>query len=75
MHLKVYQWRPRQMAVVRILQSHLHSVNGRKASGDLTIRPLLSTSEDLGMTTVLLVANCAGIGPRSITCLYALNEN
>ena len=47
--------RPRQIAVVRILQSQLRSV-----SGDLTIRPLLSTSEDLGMKTVLLAANSAG---------------
>ena len=36
------------MAVVRILQSQLHGVNGRGASGDLTIRPLLSTSGGLG---------------------------
>ena len=45
------------------------------ASGDLTIRPLLSTSEDLGMKAVLLAANCAGTGPPSITWLYALYEN
>ena len=32
-----------------ILQSQLHRVNGRNASGDLTIKPLSSTVEDLGM--------------------------
>ena len=36
--------------VVSILQSKLHSVHGRGASGDLTILPLLSRSEDLGIT-------------------------
>ena len=40
--------RPQQIAVVMILQS--------SASGDLPIRPLSSTMEDLGMKTVLLAA-------------------
>ena len=57
MHLKVYQRRPLLIAVVSILQSQWHSVNGRRASGDLTSLPLLSTSEDFGMNTVLLSAN------------------
>ena len=50
-------------------------VNGRSASGDLTMRPLLSTSEDLGIKTDLLAANSAGTGQPSITCLYALERN
>ena len=50
-----------------ILQSQLHSVNGRDASGDLTIRPLSSTSEDLGMKTVLVAATCAETAPPSST--------
>ena len=37
MHLMAYQWRPRQMAEVRSLQSQLHCVNGRSASGDRII--------------------------------------
>ena len=41
---------------------------------DLTILPLLSTSEDSGINTVLLSANSAGIVPPSNTCLYALNR-
>ena len=48
------------MAVVRILQSQLHNVSGRSASGDLTIRPLSSTVEVFGMNTVLLAANRGG---------------
>ena len=43
-----YPCRPKQIAVVMILKSQLHRVNGRSASGDLTIRPLSSTVEDLG---------------------------
>ena len=44
-HLMVYQWRPRQIAVVSILQSQLHSVNGRKASGDsVRITPMMEES-------------------------------
>ena len=62
-HLMVYQWRPRQIAVVSVLQSQLHSVSGRKASGDFKILPRLSTSEDLGINTVLLSAKSAGIVP------------
>ena len=54
-------------AVVSILQSQLHSVNGRRACGSLTILPLSSTSEDLGINTVLLSAKCAGIVPPSST--------
>ena len=38
----VYQWRPRQMAEVRSLQSQVHNVTGRSASGDRTILPLSS---------------------------------
>ena len=59
------EWRPRQMAEVRSLQSQLHSVNGRSASGDLTILPLSSMSEVLGIKTVLLSANCSGTVPPS----------
>ena len=59
-HLMVYPWRPRQIAEVSILQSQLHSVNGLKASGDLTILPLSSITKDLGTKTVLLSAECAG---------------
>ena len=50
-------------------------VNGRNASSDLTIRPLLSTSEDLGMETILLAKICAKVAPPSHICLYALNKN
>ena len=64
-HLMVYPWRPRQIAEVSILQSQLHSVNGLKASGDLTILPLSSITKDLGTKTVLLSAECAGIVPPS----------
>ena len=67
--------RPREIAVVSILQSQMHSVNGRKASHDLTILPLLSMLEDLGINTVLLLASSAGIVPPSSTCLYALKRN
>ena len=49
----VYLWRPRQIAVVRSLQSQLHSVNGRSASGDRIILPLSSMSDVLGIKTVL----------------------
>ena len=59
----VHQWRPRQIAEVRSLQSQLHSVNGRSASGDLTILPLSSMSEVLGIKTVLLSAKCSGTAP------------
>ena len=51
------------MAEVRSLQSQLHKVIGRNASGDRTILPLSSTSEDLGMKTVLLIAKCSGTAP------------
>ena len=44
--------------MVTILQSQLHSVHGCNASGDLSFRPLPSTSE--GMTTIQLAAKCAG---------------
>ena len=47
-HLMVYQWSPRQIAEVRKLQSHLHSVIGRSASSDLSTETLLSKSEHLG---------------------------
>ena len=42
MHLMVYQWRPPQVAEVSSLQSQLHSVNGRSASGDRIFLPLSS---------------------------------
>ena len=67
--------RPRQSAVVSILQSQLHSVNGRKASADLTILPLLSTSEDLGRNTVLFSVESAEIVSPSRLCSYALKRN
>ena len=38
------------------------------------MKPLLSTSADLGINTVLLVANCAGIAPPSSTDLYTLKN-
>ena len=38
-----YLCRPKQIAVLMILQSPLHKVNGRRAPGDLTMRPLSST--------------------------------
>ena len=47
----VYQWRPRQIADVRSLQSQLHNVNGRSASGDLIILPLSSMPEVFGIKT------------------------
>ena len=42
------------MAEVRSLQSQLHRVNGRSASGDRMILPLSTMSEVLGIKTVLL---------------------
>ena len=39
------------------LQSQLHSVSGRSAAGDLTIRPLSSIVDVLRMNTDLLAAN------------------
>ena len=36
---------------------------------------LLPTTEDLGINTVLLAANCAGTGPPSSTYFFALNKN
>ena len=47
-HLLEYLCRSKQIAVVMILQSQLHKVNGRSASGDLTMRPLSSTVEEFG---------------------------
>ena len=44
-HLMVYQCRPKHIAVVILLQSQSRNASGRNASGDLTIRPLSSTSE------------------------------
>ena len=49
--------RPRQMAEVKSLQSQLHNVNGRSASGDRIILPRLSVSEVKGIKTVRLSAN------------------
>ena len=49
MHLMEYLCRPKHIAVVITLQSKLHSVSGRDASGGLTMRPLSLTVEDLGM--------------------------
>ena len=69
-----YLCRPKQITVVMILQSQLHKVNGRNASSDLTMRPLSSTVEDLGMNTALLAAKCVGTEPPSTTDLYALNK-
>ena len=51
-----YLCRPKQIAVVMILQPQLHKVNGRNASGDLTMRQLQSTAEGSGMKAVLLEA-------------------
>ena len=65
MHLMVYQWRPRQMAEVRSLQSQLHSVSRRSASGDRIILPLSSMSEVFGIKTVLLSSKCSGTVPPS----------
>ena len=48
-----YLCRPKQIVVLMILQSPLHKVNGRYASGELTMRPLSSTMEDVGMKTIL----------------------
>ena len=62
-----YLCKPKQIAVVMILQSQLHKVNGRSASGDLTIRPLSSTVDDLGVKTV-------GTEPPSTTNPYTLNK-
>ena len=72
MHCIVYQWRPRQIADVRILQSQLHSVNGRSASGDRIILQLSSMSEVLGIKTVLVSAKCSRTTPPSNTYLQAL---
>ena len=60
--------------MVSILQSQLHNVNGRRASGDLTILPLLSTSEDVRINTVLLSASNVGVVPPPSTCLYELKR-
>ena len=49
----------------------MHNVRGRKASGDLTIRPWSSTELDLGMKTVLLAAKQGGSLPPSCGRLYA----
>ena len=46
----------RQMAEVRSLQSQLHKVNGRSASGDRMILPWSSISDVLRIKTVLLSA-------------------
>ena len=43
------------------LQSQLHKVNGRSASGDRIILPRSSVSEFLGIKTVLLSAKQSGI--------------
>ena len=40
--------RPRQIAEVRILQSQVHSVNGRSASGDPTIKAIVVDIGRLG---------------------------
>ena len=50
---------------VRSLQSQLHNVNGRSASGDRIILPLSSMSDVLGIKTVLLSAKCSGTVPPS----------
>ena len=62
-----FQGVPVEAAVVRSLQSQLHSVNGRRASGDLIILPLSSMSEVSGIKTVLLSEKCSGIVPPSST--------
>ena len=67
MRLMEYLCKPKVIAVVMILQSQLHKVRGRNASGDLTMRPLSSTVEDLGMKTVLLATKCVGTTPPSST--------
>ena len=70
-----YLCKLKQISVMMILQSQLHKVNGRGASGDPAIRPLSSTVEDLGMKMVLLAAKCVGTEPPSTTDLCALNKN
>ena len=75
MHLMVCQWRPRQIAEVRSLQSQLNSVNGRSASGDVAILPLSSMSEVLGIKTVLLSAKCSGTVPPPNRNQKALKRN
>ena len=47
-HLLEHLCRSKQIVVVMILQSQLHKVHGRSASGDLTMRPLSSTVEEFG---------------------------
>ena len=74
MHLMVYQWRPWQMADERSLQSKLHNVNGRSASGDRIILPRSSVSEVLWIKTVRLSAKQSGIFLSSRTAWQALNE-
>ena len=47
-------------AVVRTLQSQLHKVSNRRASGDRTILPRLSAASDFGMNTLLLAVKFVG---------------
>ena len=62
------------MAEVRSLQSQLHKVNGRRASGDRMILPLSSMSEVLGIKTVLLSVKQSGIAPPSKTAFFSIKE-
>ena len=57
-----YLCRPNHIAVVIFLQSQLHSVNGRDAFGDLTMRPSSSTLEDLGLKAVPARSKACGCG-------------
>ena len=65
MHLMEYTWRPRRMAEVRSLQSQLHSVNGRSASGDRKILDAVIVTELAGKCARLIRT----IAPRTCRAL------
>ena len=67
--------RIRHKAEGRSLQSQLHKVNGRSASGDRIIRPLSSMSEVWGVKTVWLSAKLSGTAPPSKKTQKALKRN
>ena len=63
-----------QVVQVRSLQSQLHNVNGRSASGDRINLPLPSMSEALEINTVLLSAKCSGTVPPSEKSSVSIEE-
>ena len=59
----VYCWKAKTNAVVRTLQSQLHKVSSRRASGERTIQPLVSAASDFGMNTLRLAVKFGGAVP------------